>query len=278
MVCANTNAAILSIICIVNLSVAIFYFIPFKCKSCHAIHDFVGSKTFGIISLDISLFLSALIATVAPDSWPRDIASQIWIVLSLWIFFYLIFDILWVAIFPLSALSLMGPVWAIIKDIIKSKWKYAFDVDASDGLIIASFVVLLLFTGIMIILLFYYKFLHRIYYAIVLAIIFMIAMKTVINNIDKEKICCDFQNSEDLELCPILFNWPYLLTTVVFATLGVLITMYKYEMLCFADRNKSKLNTDKHDSQLQAGDSKSTEFYNRIDVIESNESTNLLRK
>lgn len=290
MVCANTDPFVLSIVCIVNITICLYFFIPFSCKSCHAIHDFLGGKLFALFSLDMALFFAALVSTVAPDSWPRNAASQIWIILSFWIFFYLIFDVLWVIILPLSALSLMDPVWNVIREVIRSNWKYAFGVDASDGLVIATFIFVLLVASIITILIFYFKFLHRIYYSFVLVVLFVMSMKAFINNVPAGEICCDFTGSQGLDRCPILFDLTYFLITIFLSLIGISITMYKYDMLCCEriKNNKSKSKQDKTNSTGESNNvenktkakstfSSSSQFYNRIDSTDTEEFQSLVK-
>lgn len=275
MICADTNPFVLAIVCLINILISIFYFIPFPCKICHAFHDFLGSKLFALIALDLSLFLAAVLYTVAPDSWPTNFFSQAWIVISFWLFFFFIFDVIWILIFPLSAISLIDPVWLIIKDIIKTKWKYAFGVDASDDLIMYTFIFIIVVTSLLTGLLLYYKFLHRIYYSIILSVLFVIAIKVMINNISTGKICCDFSNGEDMDQCPILFNLQYLIVVIIISFFGVWITMYKYEMLCFGRELESKTNQDK-DIKIQSLPT-SNQIYTRIDTDESTETVSLLQ-
>lgn len=272
MVCADTNAFILSLVCLINLALALFFFTPFRCTPCYALHDFLGSKIFAVLSFDLALFISALIYTAAPDSWPGDFTSQLWIIISFWVFFYFIFDVLWVLIFPLSALSLMSPVWVVIKDIIKSKWKYAFGVNASDDLVLATFVVLLAFLGFLSLLLFYYRFLHRLYYSVVLSLLMVIAIKTLLNNVGIGKICCEFGEDANYDECPILLSTTYFIIYLVLAVGGIWVTMFKYQMLCYSgDRKTTKSQQDKvnsgeahesfHNTHVQDTD----EPYTRID-------------
>jgi hypothetical protein len=266
------------------LAIALFYFTPFRCHPCYAIHDFVGSKIFAIVAFDLSLFISALIYTAAPDSWPSDFMSQFWIVLSFFVFFYFIFDVLWVMIFPLTAMSLMSPIWVVIQDVIRSKWKYAFNVNASDDLILATFIVFLIFTVVLTILLFYYRFLHRLYYSIVLSLLMVIALKTMIHNVGKGSICCNFTDENEYDQCPILLSTTYLIIFIVVATLGLWLTMYKYKMLCYSESSTSKSESDKVIKQVETpGVSSSTddsEPYNRIDLDQdiNTEMENLLHK
>jgi hypothetical protein len=110
-----------------------------------------------VLSLDLALFFAALLATQAPDSWPRGFESQIWIVISFWIFFYMVSDILWVVIFPLSSLSLLNPVWNVIREFIRRNWKYGFGVDASEELVIGTFIFMLLLMASGTIILLYFK-------------------------------------------------------------------------------------------------------------------------
>jgi hypothetical protein len=224
------------------------------------------------------LFFAALLATQAPDSWPRGLESQIWIVISFWIFFYLIFDILWVVIFPLSSLSLLSPVWNVIKEFIRHNWKYGFGVDASDGLVIGTFVFMLVLMSSITIVLFYFKHLNRIYYSIIFVFIFMMSLKTLVNSVPAGEICCDFANGENMDMCPILFNTGYFVATVILATMGVAATMYKYKMFgCHSTQIETKEKQDITKSSSESEHKvKSCDLYNRIDTNDSDESQKLL--
>lgn len=274
MICADTNPFVLVVVCLINILISIFYFIPFSCKICHAFHDFLGSKLFALIAFDLSLFLAAILYTVTPDSWPTNFFAQAWIVISFWLFFYFIFDVIWIIIFPLSAISLMDPVWIVIKDIIKTKWKYAFGVDASNELVVYTFIFILLVTSVLSGLLIYYKFLHRIYYSMILTFLFIVAIKVIINNVTSGKICCDFSSGENMDQCPILFNLPYLIVLIITSFFGVWITMYKYEMLCFGREVKSNTTQDK-EIKIHSVPA-SSQIYTRLDTDEDNETVNLL--
>jgi hypothetical protein len=281
MVCADTNSFVLTIVCLINIAIAIFFFLPFSCKPCHAIHDFIGSKVFAILALDLSLFMGALIYTVAPSSWPSGVTAQLWIIVSFWIFFYFIFDVLWVIIFPLSAMSLMSPIWVVIQDVIRAKWKYAFGVDASDALVVGTFVTMLLLLSVMTILLFYYKFLHRIYYSIVLSVLLCMAFKVLIFNVPVGRICCEFNEATNQEECPILFSLAYLIIMVIVMLCGVTITMSKYEMLCCTRNIQTKAATRKQLASAQSTvhttmTASTCQMYNRLDKEDSTETTNLL--
>jgi hypothetical protein len=103
-------------------------------------------------------------------------------------------------------------------------------------------------------------------------------MKALINNVPAGEICCDISNGEGLDKCPILFSLTYFICTIVLATLGVAVTMYKYRMVCcesIANRTKTKTIQDKTASPTEK-EKKSSDLYNRIDSTETEESQNLI--
>lgn len=182
-----------------------------------------------LFALKLTFILRAIVDTLSVDAWPKNVGSQIWLIIFITIFFVAEIRILVTSslessialVSLLFGLSFMVPVLESFQTIIRHVWYFLFDVEPSD---IQVTIVGLVFVAAIIacIVAMQWKgWFHTLVIGILISLDVVLGVHILVYNarwkLDSgwlgATICCSVPDLNDItvnvdgDLCPLRFNW-----------------------------------------------------------------------
>lgn len=255
MVCAIIDPWVTTIIVSINIICCFLYFIPFRFQCYNVvIRDIIERNSFMLFSLILAMFTAAVLSTAAPDAWPKGPSSQFTIVLSFFIFYCFVFDVLWVFLIPLCTLGLLDPIWTLMINFIKCTWKNTFGIEVTNLTCILTLIFLLLLIGGIVYYINKMRWIHHWMYTLLYCFSITSTLKTIHYNIPSQLICCSVSLDDSPDLCPLYLNHYYVIILIFTMIICIPLSIYNTNMsdfLCCCCIHHKKINrTRTKDNQL----------------------------